>query len=184
MRIAIIGAHRVGKTTLAEELMANLPGYTLEMEPYYQLETSGYEFSEIPTAEDFIEQFNYSAKLVSKSERNVIFDRCVIDILAYLHVIDPGRNIQLLFETAQTVIAGIDLLVFVPIEEPDLIPGHQTDLPKLRGLVNDLLHDWIGDFGIEAIEVSGTLSNRRDQVLAIDRPDDAADHPREADRKG
>jgi predicted ATPase len=166
MRIAILGAHKVGKTTLAEELLEQLPGYTLEMEPYYQLEALGYEFSEIPTAEDFIEQFNCSVKLVSKSKSNVIFDRCVIDILAYLHVIDPGRNIQLLFETARTIIAGIDLLVFVPIEKPELISGHQTDQPKLRGLVNDLLYDWIGDLGIEVIEVSGILSDRRDQVLA------------------
>ena len=166
MRIAICGAHKVGKTTLAEELLENLAGYTLETEPYYQMAISGYEFSENPIAEDFIEQFNSAAKLVSKSESNVIFDRCVIDILAYLHVIDPGRNIQWLFETAQTVIAEMDLLVFVPIEEPDLIPGHQTDLPKLRRLVNDLLYDWIGDFDIKAIKVKGTLSNRRDQVLA------------------
>jgi hypothetical protein len=64
-------------------------------------------------------------------------------------------------------LAGIDLLVFVPIEEPDLIPSHQPGLPKLRGRVNDLLYDWIGDFGVEAIDVSGTLSSRKDQVLAI-----------------
>lgn len=165
MRIAICGAHKVGKTTLAEELLEHLSGYTLEAEPYYQLELLGYEFSENPTAEDFIEQFNYSAKLGSKNENNVIFDRCVIDILAYLHVLDPGRNIQLLFETAQTIIAGIDLIVFVPIEEPDLIPRHQTDLPKLRSQINDLLYDWIEDFGIAVIEVNGTLSNRIDQVL-------------------
>lgn len=166
MRIAIVGAHKVGKTTLAEELLEHLPGYTLEMEPYYQLEASGYEFSENPTAEDFIEQFNCSVKLVSQSENNVIFDRCVIDILAYLHVTDPGRNIQLLFETAQAIIAEIDLLVFIPIEEPDLISINHTDQPKLRSLVNDLLYDWIGDLSIEAIEVNGTLSDRRSQVLA------------------
>ncbi|SEN57834.1 AAA domain-containing protein [Mucilaginibacter gossypiicola] len=166
MRVAIVGAHKVGKTTLAEELLESLPGYTLEMEPYYQLEASGYEFSEAPTSEDFLDQFNYSVKLVSKSESKVIFDRCVIDILAYLHVIDPGRNIQLLFETTQTIIAGIDLLVFVPIEEPDLIAVHPSDKLKLRSRVNDLLLDWIRDLGIAAIEVSGTLSGRRDQVLA------------------
>mgnify|MGYP001032312107 FL=1 len=166
MRIAIVGAHKVGKTTLAEALLEQLPGYTLEIEPYYQLEASAYEVSEIPDVGDFIEQFNCSVKLVSKSESNVIFDRCVVDILAYLHVIDPGRNIQLLFDTAQTIITGIDLLVFVPIEASEPISGHQTDQPKLRGLVNDLLYDWIGDLGIEVIEVSGILSNRRDQVLA------------------
>lgn len=164
MRIAVFGAHKVGKTTLAEELLEHLPGYTLEQEPYYQLESSGYEFSENPNAEDFIAQFNYSAKLISQSGKNVLFDRCVIDILAYLHVLDPHRNIQFLFEKAQTIIAEIDFFVFVAIEEPDLIPGYQTDRPKLRSQVNDLLHDWIEDFGIEVIEVSGTLSNRRDQV--------------------
>jgi GTPase SAR1 family protein len=166
MKIAIVGAHRVGKTTLAEELLENLPEYTLEMEPYHQLEAAGYEFSEIPSAEDYIEQFNYSIKQVSKGENNVIFDRCVIDLLAYLHAIDPNRNIQPLFETAQSTMVGIDLLVFVPVEEPDLISVHQTDLPKLRSMVNDLLNDWIWDPGIEVIEVNGSLAQRRDQVLS------------------
>lgn len=165
MKIAIIGAHDVGKSTLAEELLANLPGYTLEMEPYYQLEAAGYEFSEIPTVDDFLEQFDYSVKLISKRQGNVIFDRCIIDILAYLHVIDPNKNIELLFETAQTLLARIDLLVFVPVEEPDLIPSHQVNLPKLRRLINNLLYDWIRDFDIEVVEVNGTLSNRIDQVL-------------------
>ncbi|WP_423735226.1 AAA family ATPase [Chitinophaga caseinilytica] len=166
MKIAIIGAHKVGKTTLAEELLEHLPGYTLEMEPYYQLEASGYEFSEIPTADDFVEQFNCSVDLVSSSDRRMIFDRCVIDILAYLHVVDPGRNIRSLFATAQAILAEIDLLVFVPIETPDLISAHETDQPKLRSRVNDLLYDWIGDLNIEVIEVNGTLPERRNQVLA------------------
>ncbi|RKE47086.1 AAA family ATPase [Sphingobacterium detergens] len=166
MRIAIFGAHKVGKTTLAEELLENLPGYTLELEPYYQLEFSGYEFSEVPTPEDFIEQFNYSAKLVLESGDEVIFDRCVIDILAYLHVIDPHRNVAHFYETAQTLIAEIDLFVFVPIEEPDLIPKHQIELPKIRNQVDHVIRDWIQDFGIPVIEVYGTLSERRDQVMA------------------
>lgn len=166
MKIAICGAHRVGKTLLAEELLEHLPGYTFEIEPYYQLELSGYEFSENPVAEDFMEQFNYAAKLVRQSKHDVLFDRCVIDILAYLHILDPSRNLQPLFETAQAIIAKIDLLVFVPVEEPDLIPDHHIDLPTLRSEVNDLLRDWIESFEIEIIEVSGTVSNRRNQVLA------------------
>ena len=165
MRIAIFGAHNVGKTTLAEELLESLPGYTLETEPYYQLELSGYEFSENPSAEDFVEQFNYSVHLISQSGNDIIFDRFALDILAYLHVIDPNRNIQSFFEKAQTLIAEIDLFVFVPIEEPDLMQNYQTNLPKLRSKVNDLLYDWISDFGIEVIEVRGTVLNRRNQVL-------------------
>ncbi|UTX49049.1 AAA family ATPase [Chryseobacterium sp. MA9] len=165
MRIAVFGAHNVGKTTLAEELLESLPGYTLETEPYCQLELSGYEFSEHLNAEDFVEQFNYSVHLISQSGNDVIFDRFVLDILAYLHVIDPNRNIQSFFEKTQTLIAEIDLFVFVPIEELDLMQNYQTNLPKLRSKVNDLLYDWISDFGIEVIEVRGTVLNRRNQVL-------------------
>lgn len=165
MRIAITGAHKVGKTTLAEDLLEHLPGYTLDKEPYYELEESGYIFSEIPDADDFIKQFEYSVQQIRQNGANAIFDRCPIDILAYIHAIDPNRNIESLFETAQSILSTIDLLVFVPIESPDLISGQQSDLPKLRYKVNDILDNWIWDLDIDVIEVSGTVSNRRDQLL-------------------
>ncbi|MBV7531077.1 ATP-binding protein [Chitinophaga sp. sic0106] len=163
MRIAITGAHNVGKTTLAEALLEHLPGYTLEIEPYHQLRT---DFAEVPTAEDFLEQFNYSVDLIYGSGDNVIFDRCVVDILAYLHVIDPQRNIEALFEKMQAVMGEVDLVVFVPVEQPDIMSAGQVELPRLRGQVDDLLHDWINDLNAKVIEVSGSVSNRRDQVLA------------------
>ena len=96
----------------------------------------------------------------------MIFDRCVLDILAYLHILDPKKNIQSLFEKTITVLAEIDILVFVPIEEPDLIHCQKSDLPKLRSQVNDLLLDWIDDLGIQVIEVHGTPSSRCNQILA------------------
>ena len=118
MRIAIFGTHNVGKTSLAEDLLEKLPGYTLEIEPYFQLESSGYEFSAPPpNAEDFVEQFNYSIQLISQSGNNVIFDRFVLDILAYLHILDPNRDIQFLIEKTQMLLSEIDLFVFVPIEK-------------------------------------------------------------------
>ncbi len=165
MKIAVIGAHKVGKTTLTEELLEYLPGYTLNIEPYYVLEESGYIFSEIPDVDDFIKQFDCSLKQISKSGDNVIFDRCPIDILAYIHAIDETRNIERLFETAQAMMATIDLLVLVPIEDTDLISCQKSDLLKLRYRVNDILNDWIWDLDIKTIEVNGTLANRRDQII-------------------
>jgi predicted ATPase len=165
MRIALTGAHKVGKTTLAEDLLEHLPGYVLNKEPYYELEESGYLFSDVPDVDDFIKQFEYSVQQIGEGGADAIFDRCPIDILAYIHAIDPTRNIESFFETAQTVLSTIDLLVFVSIESPDLISNQQSDLPKLRYKVNDILDNWIWDLGINVIEVSGTVSNRRDQLL-------------------
>ena len=112
MKIAITGAHRVGKTTLAEKLQEHLPGYTFKTEPYYELEESGYIFSQRPDVDDFIKQFDLSIKQITKSGSNTIFDRCPIDILAYIHAVDETKDIRSFFDKAQTIITGIDLLVF------------------------------------------------------------------------
>ena len=166
MKIAITGAHRVGKTTLAEKLQESFTDYELRKEPYYELEELGYLFSEVPEVTDFIEQLEYSIKQISTAGDNVIFDRCPFDFLAYMKAIDESGNIQSLFSEAERVMSKIDLLVLIPIEEPDLISCPESDLPELRQRVNEILIDWKSDFGIETIEVKGTLSNRLDQVLA------------------
>lgn len=165
MKIAITGAHRVGKTTLAEKLHEYLTNYELRPEPYYELEELGHVFSEIPDFDDFIEQLEYSIKQISTSRDNVIFDRCPIDILAYIQAINESEDIQSLYHKVQSAIAEIDLLVFVPIENPDLISCPESELPGLRYQVNEIMNEWIWDFDIETIKVNGILSARTNQVI-------------------
>lgn len=71
------------------------------LSPNYEMEESGYVFSETPSMDDFIEQFDYVVQQISKAGDCEIFDRCPIDILAYMHAIDPVKNIESFFETAQ-----------------------------------------------------------------------------------
>lgn len=165
MKIAIIGAHRVGKTTLAELLQDQLQGYVLTMEPYYKLTSAGYEFSEMPDAGDFITQFEYALKQSTTTEKDIIFDRCAFDILAYVHATDPNRDLQSYVEAMQLAIAELDLIIYVPIEYPDLVPLQESAFPKLRRRVYGILKQWIADFDIEVKEVSGTALQRREQVL-------------------
>jgi len=166
MKIAITGSHRVGKTTLAEKLHEYLTDYNIKTEPYYELEESGYLFSEIPDTDDFNKLIAYSAEQISTSGDNVIFDRCPIDYFAYIQAIDKSINIQSIFNKVKSIITEIDLLIFVPIEKPDIITCAESDLPDLRNRVNEILTDLIWDFGIETLEVKGTLSDRRDQVIS------------------
>ena len=165
MKIVITGAHRVGKTTLAEKLQESLPDYEYKPEPYYELEETGHIFSEPPNVNDYIEQLEFSIDQIPKSRNNVIFDRCPIDILAYVHAMNESENIQSLYYKVQSVTTKIDLIVFVPIEDPDLISCPESDFPELRSRVNEILNEWIGNFGVETIVVNGTLSARRDQIL-------------------
>ena len=167
MKIAIAGAHRVGKTTLAEKLLESLPGYDYKPEPYLELEETGYRFSETPTLDDFIVQLEYSIEQVSESGSNVLFDRCPIDILAYMHAVDDSANIQTYFHNVESIMSEIDLLVFVPIEKPDRISCPESELPQLRYKVNEILSEWISDFDIRTIEVHGDLPSRCEQVMKM-----------------
>lgn len=164
MKIAITGAHRVGKTTLAEKLDELLPDYEYISEPYYELEEMGYIFSETPTIDDYLTQLEHSIKRITIKENNVIFDRCPVDLFAYIQATGEAADLQSLYAKIQNTMDEIDLLVFVPIEEPDLIQCLDTELPELRLQVNEILHDLIGDFDIETIEVRGTPSERLNQI--------------------
>lgn len=76
MRIAITGAHRVGKTTLAEKLQIALPGYTYVQEPYYHLEERGHAFSNMPCADDFVVQLEHSLK---RMHANTLLSEMITD---------------------------------------------------------------------------------------------------------
>ncbi|RDI07016.1 ATP-binding protein [Flavobacterium sp. AG291] len=166
MKIAITGAHGVGKTTLAEKLLEHLPVYDLRPEPYYELQELGYEFSETPNTDDFAEQLNYSIKQITASSDNVIFDRCPVDIMAYLEALNGIHYINTMYDKAESAMEDIDLIIFVPIEEPDIITYQKSDYPELRDAVNEILKESVYDFGIEVIEVKGSLDQRVRQVRA------------------
>ncbi|MBL0738301.1 ATP-binding protein [Flavobacterium sp. GN10] len=164
MRIAILGAHKVGKTTLAEKLHEILPDYEFYSEPYFELQEMGFDFSEMPIADDYIIQLEHSLKQIVRSNRNAIFDRCPIDLLAYALAVDDKLNFSSIFNKIQNTIKEIDVFVFVPIEKPDRILCSDSDLPELRDKVNDIIGELILDFDLEVIEVKGSLSERLDQI--------------------
>lgn len=171
MRIAISGTHRVGKTTLIEALAARLPGYRVVDEPYALLEDEGHEFSDPPTTDDFEAQLARSLSLAltlaDDLPRDALVDRCPLDFVAYLRVLDADYEPDL--DALREAMDVFDLVVFVPIEAPDRITvpagedrRFRTDVDaQLRALVLD---DTLG-LDIEAIEVTGTIDARVEQVL-------------------
>ena len=169
MRIAVSGAHRTGKTTLIEELGRFLPAYVAVDEPYYLLEEEGHDFAEMPSVEDFELQLERSIECVDHSEDNQIFDRCPADLLAYLiaHRDSDAFDIEPWLPRARSAMQRLDLVVFVPVESPDRVIAFEED--ELRRRVDDELRDILlgdrWDFGVDAMEVTGTARERARQVL-------------------
>jgi hypothetical protein len=171
MRIAISGSHLVGKTTLAEALAGSLPRYALVPEPYHLLEEEGYEFPETPSIEDFERQLERSLLCVHESGTDVVFDRCPLDILGYLATHRDAGTFQIEYwmPRVREAMAKLDLIVFVPVEEPDRVPVSRSQA-GLRADVDAVLGDIIVDdaygLGLEVITAAGTVGARVQQVVA------------------
>lgn len=172
MRIAVSGAHRTGKTTLVEELSRSLPSYGVVDEPYYLLEEEGHEFAEMPSLEDFELQLERSIECVLDSEDDQLFDRCPADLLAYLitHQDSDGFDIEHWLPRVQSAMQRLDLIVFVSVESPDRVVVSEEEHAELRLRVDEELREIVledrWEFGVEAVEVAGTLRERTRQVLA------------------
>jgi predicted ATPase len=172
MRIAVSGAHRTGKTTLVEELARALPAYAAVDEPYYLLEAEGHEFAEMPSLEDFELQLERSIECIAESEKNALFDRCPADILAYLLTHDDadGFDVERWLSRVRRAMQLLDLIVFVPVENPDRVIVSAANERRLRRRVDEEIQEIVlGDrweFGVDAVEVTGPPHERVRQVLA------------------
>ena len=172
MKIAISGAHRTGKTTLLEELGRALPSYVVVAEPYYLLEEEGHEFAEAPALEDFELQLKRSLDLLADSEGDQLFDRCPADFLAYLltHRDADAFDLRRWLPRVRSAMRQLDLVVFVPLEEPDRILVSDPEDDDLRRRVDEELREILlddrWDFDVEVIDVTGSPRARARQVLA------------------
>ena len=172
MRIAVSGAHRTGKTTLIEELSRVLPTCGVVDEPYYLLEEEGYEFAEMPSLDDFELQLERSIECILTAGKDQLFDRCPADMLAYLisHWDSDGFDLEVWLPRVRSAMQRLDLVVFVPVEDPDRVIVSDPEESELRRRVDEELRDIViedrWDFGVEAIEVTGNSRERARQVLA------------------
>lgn len=171
MHIAISGSHLVGKTTLAEALADALPSHDLFPEPYYLLEEDGYEFGEVPSIHDFERQLERSLQCIEESRTDVVFDRCPLDFLGYLITHRDAEAFRLndWLPRVRASLAKLDIIVFVPVEEPDRVAVPRSQA-RLRAEVDAVLRDIIVDdvYGLEnhVITVQGTPGARLRQVVA------------------
>ena len=163
MRIAISGTHFSGKSTLVEALSEALPQYTTMDEPYHLLQEEEYEFAEMPSIEDFELQLERSIESMDEIAPNILFDRCPADIMGYLlsHTDVEAFNLAEWLPRIQTAIRKLDLIVFLPIEEPDRIVLPSSQDAAYRQHVDEMLKEIIlensFDFDMDVLEVTGSL---------------------------
>ena len=174
MRIGISGTHGTGKTTLAEELCAHLPGHITADEPYYLLEEEGYEFDFPPSADDYRALLARSLRCLSDPPQlpGIVFDRTPLDYLAYMAATGADAEREADVPALRSALAGLDLLVLTLItqETEQLLPP--SELPALRSAMNDALLELVYADPLDAwadipvLQLDGPLDARLPTVLA------------------
>jgi len=171
MRVGVTGAHRTGKTSLVEAVASELPTYEVIDEPYRLLEDDGHELADPPSREDFELQLRVSIELLGRDSKHVLFDRTPVDFVAYLHAGDHGDDgdLGIDLDDIRDAMAGLDLVVFVPIEDPDRVVVSASEDRRLRRRVDQRLRQLVVDdmleLGVDTLEVNGDLATRVRQVV-------------------
>lgn len=168
MRIAVSGTHCTGKSTLIEEFLQAHPDFAHEPEPYTVLvEEFGEEFSAEPCVEDFYRQLEFNINRLREHARDVrvIYERCPIDFLAYIDVLD-SQAAQAALGLVSDAIQYLDLILYLPLD--DTLELTSEEFPKLREAVDRRLSAIFNEdeFGIVSscnvvvIEARGSVTKR------------------------
>lgn len=96
MRIAVTGAHGTGKATLIDDFVAVHRDYESVPEPYWLLDQRETPFANGATTSGLEYQLVESCKLIlaHTGARDVVFDRCPLDFLAYLDIVSASEGFE------------------------------------------------------------------------------------------
>lgn len=141
MRIAVSGTHCIGKSALIEDFIRAHPEYKCEVEAYHKLQDEKeMELSLEPTFESLIEQLDHSIDQLNRNsnERNIIFDRCPVDYIAYSMYIADQESIDIndtemaeRFAEVKGALDNLDIIVFLPITKEHSIE-YTEENPEYR----------------------------------------------------
>ena len=178
MRIAVSGTHFMGKSTLIEDFIKKHPDYKNEIEPYYKLQDEKtMELSLEPTLDSLLEQLDYSIEQLNNhaSERNIIFDRCPIDFIAYAMCVAEQDDVDIneseiseRFSDLKSALNNLDIITFLPITKEHLIvytdenPAYRKTADKnFKKIYRDDICDIFPKYGHpKIIEISGDRLER------------------------
>ena len=166
MRIAVSGTHGAGKSTLIDEFLRRHPEFIHEPEPYtVMVEDLGEEFSAEPCVEDFRRQLEFNIERLSQygADENVIYERCPVDFVAYIHALDP-KSAEELLDSITEAMRQLDLIVYLQFDATNVT----DEFPKLQRAVDHRLSSIFRDdeFGIMSstsaiiVEAEGSIDHR------------------------
>lgn len=158
MKIAIVGAHGVGKTTLAKALAKELQ---LKIIPDTAAEAfhKGFIVNENTPIEN---QFWILCKALEYERdalEDFIADKALYDNIIYSRNIFDDSHVLRIIEDIVLKNASYDLLLYIPIEIPLEDDGRSMNIAFQKKIDNEY-KEFLNSLGLTYVEVKGSVSDR------------------------
>lgn len=169
MKIAIIGAQGVGKTTLARDINKEYPDFKILPEAARLAVEAGYKLDHTATVETEHWLINKQIELESRDDKWVA-DRCGIDLLAYIEYLFSHESSLIEFATKTLVprFSNYDLIIYLPsgefaIEDDDV---RTTDV-RFQENIDRKIKDILEKHKISFIKIVGSPKERLEKVKKL-----------------
>ena len=166
MKIAIIGAQGVGKTTLAQQINKDYPDLKILPEAARLAKEIGYDLDQVATTETELWLIKKQIEL-ENIESKWVADRSCIDLLAYIHHLfsEESALIEFATETLVPRFSNYDLVLYLPsgqfaIEDDGV---RITDM-GFQQAVDRQIRDILEKHKVPFIEIVGSPEERLKKV--------------------
>lgn len=177
MRIAVVGAQNVGKTTFIKDFISQFPNYTTPNVSYRDIVLQkGLKINQETSLESQAAIMEFIYNLISEDKQeNVIFDRCLIDNYVYSYCAYLKGNIESEFievskEKVFEHLKFLDGIVFIPVSlNVDLQSDKFRDIDKnfidqVNRTFVEILLEISKLFPIKIVVLSGSRQERVESV--------------------
>lgn len=179
MRISISGSHSTGKTTLVERcfgaLVARYPSQVgIIREVARDVIANGFPLNQDATCDSYV---NYiMAQLVAERhaiEPNVLSDRSLVDLLAYIRANSDGRVpdyfVKMIEEILYIESSYFDLYCYLPIEYPLVMDDVRPSEEDYRAVVDAELIRVLDDYHLPYETICGDVEERVAKIISLFR---------------